>query len=161
MRIKLIYNKNIFTVISINPNIRLHELYALAVKRKFIPYTQNGVCIMRINGSLQIMIYFEEKDVYIYPNTKNDCDVNDMYEIYSKEWHGLIDFFSFEHYNSVIEYAKDLFIAYDCNKINLFRDGWYDVYSLCDITTEIEKDWIEQSNKSKKSEYDDNNHLNS
>lgn len=84
-----------------------------------------------------------------------------MYEIYSKEWHGLIDFFSFEHYNSVIEYAKDLFIAYGCNKINLFRDGWYDVYSLCDITTEIEKDWIEQYNKSKKSEYDDNNHLNS
>lgn len=161
MRIKLINNNNIFTVISINPNIRLHELYALAVKRKFIPYTQNGVCIMRIDGSLQIMIYFEEKDVYIYPNTKNDCDVNDMYEIYSKKWHGLIDFFSFEHYNSVIEYAKDLFIAYGCNKINLFRDGWYDVYSLCDITTEIEKDWIEQSNKSKKSEYDDNNHLNS
>ncbi|MFV0582886.1 MAG: hypothetical protein ACK5N4_12660 [Parabacteroides gordonii] len=161
MRIKLINNNNIFTVISINPNIKLHELYALAVKTKFIPYTHNGVCIMRINGSLQIMIYFEEKDVYIYPNTKNDCDVNDMYEIYSKEWHGLIDFFSFEHYNSVIEYAKDLFIAYGCNKINLFRDGWYDVYSLCDMTTEIEKDWIEQYNKSKKSEYDDNNHLNS
>lgn len=34
MRIKLINNKNIFTVISINPNIRLHELYALAVKKK-------------------------------------------------------------------------------------------------------------------------------
>lgn len=52
-------------------------------------------------------------------------------------------------------------LLHGCNKINLFRDGWYDVYSLCDITTEIEKDWIEQYNKSKKSEYDDNNHLNS
>ena len=65
MKIKLTNNDNIHTDISINPKIKLHELYALAVKRKFIPYKQNGVCIMRINGSLQIMIYFEDKDLYI------------------------------------------------------------------------------------------------
>ena len=46
MRIKLINNDNIHTDISINPNIKLHELYALAIKREFIPYKQNGVCIM-------------------------------------------------------------------------------------------------------------------
>lgn len=157
MRIKLINNDNIHTDISINPNIKLHELYALAVKRKFIPYKQNGVCIMRINGSLQIMIYFEDKDLYIYPNTKGDCNINDMYKFYIKEWHELIDFFSFEHYKSVMEYAKDLFVAYDCNKNNLFKDGWYDVYSLCNITTETEKNWIEKYNESKMSKHDDNN----
>ena len=141
--------------------IKLHELYALAIKRKIIPYTQTGVCVMRINGSLQIMIYFEEKDVNIYPNTQGDCNVNDVFNSYNKEWQESIDFFSFNYYASVIEYAKELFFSYGCNKTSLFRDGWYDVYSLCDITAEIEKDWIEQYNNSEKSKFDDNNHLNS
>ncbi|WP_294477965.1 hypothetical protein [uncultured Bacteroides sp.] len=161
MKIKLINSDNILTAISINPNIKLHELYALAIKRKIIPYTQKGVCVMRINGSLQIMIYFEEKNVYIYPNTQGDCSINDVFNSYNKEWHELINFFSFNYYTSVIEYAKALFIAYGCNKTYIFRDGWYDVYSLCDIPAEIEKDWIEQCNKSEKSKYDDNKYLNS
>lgn len=45
-------------------------------------------------------------------------------------------FLSFEHFNSTEDYAKELYTGYDCSFVEMGKDGWYEIYELCNVPNE-------------------------
>lgn len=121
--------------LDINPNITLDVFYGLIVQYDVVFHPCDSVWIIRSNGHLQVLIYFQKINKFIFPNSYPEDTVE---EICKKE---SSIFFTIEAYDSPEEYGKKLFITYDGDTNSLFRDGWYDVYKLCNITKDLENGW--------------------
>lgn len=121
--------------LDVNPNITLDLFYGLIVEFDEESHPYDSVWIIRSNGHLQVLIYFQRINKFIFPNSLPE---NTVEEICKKE---NSVFFTIEVYDSPKEYGKKLFTAYGCDTNSLFRDGWYDVYKLCNIEKDLEDEW--------------------
>ena len=130
-------NKDIKGEIEVDPEMPIRELYFKALDYKFIPIIKNGVWTIRLNGILQIFIYFVNINHFVLLNYGHN-NIGELFAIND------VNFISFEYHSSPEEYAKHLFIEYNGDTTSLFRDGWYDVYKLCNITSEKEQYWYNQ-----------------
>lgn len=136
MKVLIKYNdQNNQKELDINPNITLNVFYGLIVQYDVVSHPCDSVWIIRSNGHLQVLIYFQKINKFIFPNSYPE---NTVEEICKKE---SSNFFTIEAYDSPEEYGKKLFITYDGDTNSLFRDGWYDVYKLCNITKDLENEW--------------------
>ena len=50
-------------------------------------------------------------------------------------------FLSFEHFESTEDFAEQLYFGYDCSFVEMGKDGWYEIYKLCNVPVEKEKEW--------------------
>jgi len=139
MKVLIKYNdNNNQKELDVTPNITLDLFYGLIVQYDTASHPYDSVWIIRSNGHLQVLIYFQKTNKFIFPNSLPESTLE---EICEKE--GSISF-TLEVYDSPKEYGKKLFIAYGGDTNSLFRDGWHGVYQLCNIKKDLEDKWRQE-----------------
>ena len=135
-------NNNITFELLIESNILINDLHKCIRKVHNQYLGNNGIDVIRINGSLHILLYFVSLDKYVEINYGNK-PLNFIIDEYNhNQWRKeTFNFLSFEHFNSTEDYAKELYTGYDCSFVEMGKDGWYEIYELCNVPNEKAREW--------------------
>lgn len=139
--IKDINNHDTFKLLIKSDNL-INDLHRRIRKACIKNIDNNGIDVIRINGALHILLYFASLDKYVEMNYGNKPLRFIIDDYNSNQWRqDTFNFLSFEHFNSTEDYAKNLYLGYDCNLIDMGKDGWYEIYKLCGVPAEKESEW--------------------
>lgn len=135
-------NNNITFELLVESDILINDLHERIRKVHNQYLGNNGIDVIRVNGSLHILLYFVSLDKYVEMNNGNK-PLNFIIDEYNhNQWRKeTFSFLSFEHFNSTEDYAKELYTGYDCSFVDMGKDGWYEIYKLCNVPDEKEREW--------------------
>lgn len=141
IQIKNINENKVFELM-IDSDILINNLHKVIRRHFAFSSGTDGVDVIRINDSLHILLYFESLDKYVVMNHENKSlrSIIEEYNCnqYRKE---RFCFLSFEHFESTDDFAEQLYFGYDCSFVEMGKDGWYEIYKLCNVPVEKEKEW--------------------
>lgn len=122
-------NNNITFELLIESNILINDLHKCIRKVHNQYLGNNGIDVIRINGSLHILLYFVSLDKYVEMNYGNK-PLNFIIDEYNhNQWRKeTFNFLSFEHFNSTEDYAKEIAVLLKWVKMDGMKYMNYAMY---------------------------------